>query len=120
MTAIYEVTFNKITHSYETTGDGGEPGKYHESWCNRGLWNKKSAAKFLTLTGGCAEDGETLAAEDVEDAIKKLKIAVIGKKDYWQMDIDEDGNSIEDGQWFVNVVDAVQIVSVKPTAFTTI
>lgn len=120
MTAIYEVTFNKITHSYETTGDGGEPGKYDQSWSNGESWDKKSTAKFSTLTGVYVEDGETLAAEDVEDAIKKLKIAVIGKKDYWQMDTDEDGNSIEDGQWFVNVVDAVQIVSVKPTAFTTI
>lgn len=118
MPGIFKVSFNEIHAEQRIDKEGGKPvGKktLHQ-------WSVDSDplddAKFGPIKGGNADNDETVAADDAEDAIKKVRAAKIGKPEDYELE--DDRGDIKAGQWMRSTVEAIQIVRVEPVAFTTV
>ena len=123
MSAIIKIGYNIIYKRHKTDKDGGEIGAFEQYSAHDGSATSEDEQDPVVFTGlgtGTADDDETLAAEDVEDAIKKLRKAKLGDRTYWESDEERDGATRKKPQWYCDTIHDIQIVRAEPVAFTTL
>lgn len=126
MSAIIKVSFNILSKTYEAAGDGGKVGKflyYHENDSSETEIEEETPVPPISqLTNGRGHDEETIAADSIEDAIEKIRIAKTrpGNGFYWDWREDENGKPLKKPIWRYTEVVAIQIVRAEPVAFTTL
>lgn len=102
MSGIFKVTHNALHNFYRTTGPDGEKGER--------IIDESDADEFEPVEDGAADYSATVSADDAEDAIAKVRAAIVGTCEAIE----------DDGEWTICEVKAIQIVRVEPVAFTTI
>jgi hypothetical protein len=120
MAAIFKVSFNKIIEHWEWR-EGKVCPKKPKLWLNEiGAWEDDGwdENRSRMVTNSVAGNFETVAAENAEDAVARVRKKVVGSVDEFDWTPDDDEKDGEKYFTKTKVKDIV-VVSVVPEAFTT-